>query len=209
MLAEREPVARGAWHTLFDQVTSTLQIPFDGRDQSISELLALVRAEDRPTRIGAYDALFAGLEPHAGVQAQVYDSVVADRLAMDRVRGYGGPRALRDLSNELSPEVVDGMLDAVERHYGIAHRWFARKKALLGVEPMVLADQYARSAAAARCRTARRSSSCSRRSASSRRGSSGWPSSSSRIGASTRSRATASAAARSAPRSPRTRGRTS
>jgi oligoendopeptidase F len=143
MLAEREPVAQGAWHTLFDQVTSTLQIPFDGRDQSISELLALVRAEDRSTRIGAYDALFAALEPHAGVQAQVYDSVVADRLAMDRVRSYDGPRAPRDLSNELSREVVDGMLDAVERHYGIAHRWFARKKALLGVEPMVLADQYA------------------------------------------------------------------
>ena len=46
MLAEREPVAQGAWHTLFDQVTSTLEIPFDGRDQSISELLALVRSED-------------------------------------------------------------------------------------------------------------------------------------------------------------------
>ena len=35
----------------------------------------------------------SALEPHAGVQAQVYDSVVADRLAMDRVRGYDGPRA--------------------------------------------------------------------------------------------------------------------
>jgi oligoendopeptidase F len=143
MLAEREPVAQNAWHTLFDQVTSTLQIPFDGRDQSISELLGLVRAEDRSTRIGAYDALFAALEPHAGVQAQVYDSVVSDRLAMDRVRSYDGPRAARDLSNELSREVVDGMLDAVERHYSLAHRWFARKKQLLGVEPMVLADQYA------------------------------------------------------------------
>jgi oligoendopeptidase F len=143
MLAEREPVAQGAWHTLFDQVTSTLQIPFDGRDQSISELLGLVRAENRETRIGAYDALFAALEPHAGVQAQVYDSVVSDRLAMDRVRSYDGPRAPRDLSNELSREVVDGMLDAVERHYSLAHRWFARKKQLLGVETMVLADQYA------------------------------------------------------------------
>jgi oligoendopeptidase F len=143
MLAEREPVAQSAWHTLFDQVASTLVIPFDGRDQTISELLALVRSPDRATRIGAYDALFAGLEPHAGVQAQVYDSVVSDRLAMDRLRGYDGPRAARDLSNELGKEVVDGMLAAVERHYPIAHRWFARKRELLGVDRMVLADQYA------------------------------------------------------------------
>jgi oligoendopeptidase F len=143
MLAEREPVAQGAWHTLFDQVTSTLQIPFDGRDHTISELLALVRAPERPTRINAYDTLFAALEPHAGVQAQVYDSVVADRLAMDRIRGYDGPRAARDLSNELSPAVVDAMLDAVERHYPLAHRWWAHKTRLLGVDKMVLADQYA------------------------------------------------------------------
>jgi oligoendopeptidase F len=143
MLAEREPVAQSAWHTLFDQVTSTLQIPFEGRDQTISEVLALVRSPDRPTRIGAYDALWNALEPHAGVQAQVYDSVVSDRLAMDRVRGYDGPRRARDLSNELAPSVVDGMLDAVERHYPLAHRWWALKKQLLGVEPMVLADQYA------------------------------------------------------------------
>jgi oligoendopeptidase F len=143
MLAEREPVAQGAWHTLFDQVTSTLQIPFDGRDQTISELLALVRSEHRSTRIGAYDALWSALEPHAGVQAQVYDSVVADRLAMDRVRSYDGPRRARDLANELAPSVVDGMLDAVERNYPLAHRWWALKKQLLGVDPMVLADQYA------------------------------------------------------------------
>jgi oligoendopeptidase F len=143
MLAEREPVAQGAWHTLFDQVTSTLQIPFDGREQTISEVLALVRSEDRPTRIGAYDALWSALEPHAGVQAQVYDSVVADRLAMDRVRDYDGPRRARDLANELAPSVVDGMLDAVERNYPLAHRWWALKKQLLGVDPMVLADQYA------------------------------------------------------------------
>ena len=58
---------------------------------------------ERATRIGAYDALFTALEPHAGVQAQVYDSVVSDRLAMDRIRDYAGPRAARDLSNELAP----------------------------------------------------------------------------------------------------------
>jgi oligoendopeptidase F len=143
MLSEREPVAQGAWHTLFDQVTSTLQIPFQGKEQSISELLALVRSPERETRIGAYDALFAALAPHAGVQAQVYDSVVSDRLAMDRVRGYDSPRAARDLSNDMSREVVDGMLDAIERHYPLAHRWFAHKQKLLGVDRMVLADQYA------------------------------------------------------------------
>ena len=35
------------------------------------------------------------------------------------------------------------MLDAVERHYPLAHRWFAHKQKLLGVDQMVLAYEYA------------------------------------------------------------------
>ena len=35
------------------------------------------------------------------------------------------------------------MLDAVERHYGIAHRWFRAKAGILGLDRLELADQYA------------------------------------------------------------------
>ena len=143
MLSERTPAASSAWHTLFDQVTSTLLVPFEGADRTLDEVLAIVRDPRRERRIAAYDAVFAALEPHAGVLAHVYDSLVADRLAMDRVRRYGGPRAARDLANELPPEAVDNMLDAVERAYPLAHRWWRRKAELLGVDRLTLSDQYA------------------------------------------------------------------
>ena len=143
MLAERDPAAGGAWHTLFDQVTSTLRVPFDGEDRTIDEVLARVRGPVRETRLAAYEALFTALEPETGVLAHVYDSLVADRLVLDRVRGYKHPREARDLDNELPSEAVDVLLAAVERHHDLAHRWFRHKAKLLGLDKLSLGDQYA------------------------------------------------------------------
>ncbi|HEY3614813.1 MAG TPA: M3 family oligoendopeptidase [Gaiellales bacterium] len=143
MLGERDPAAAGAWHTLFDQVTSTLRIPFEGEDRTIDEVLSRVRGPVRETRLAAYEALFTALEPQTGVLAHVYDSLVADRLVLDRVRGYTHPREPRDLDNELPSKAVDVLLSAVERHHHLAHRWFRHKARLLGLEKLSLGDQYA------------------------------------------------------------------
>ena len=62
---------------------------------------------------------------------------------MDRLRSYASPMDPTHLRNELPGEVVDRMLDAVERHYPIAHRWFRFKAGILGLDRLELHDQYA------------------------------------------------------------------
>ena len=210
MIAERDPAAAGAWHTLFDQVTSTLRIPFDGEDRTIDEVLARVRGPVREQRLAAYEALFTALEPQTPILAHVYDSLVADRLVLDRVRGYSHPREPRDLDNEIPSAAVDVLLAAVERHHHLAHRWFRHKAKLLGLDKLALGDQYAPlgstravaydDATVARRRRARRLLAAHRR----RR-----PRPLPRQPHRRRAARRASAAARSAPRSPRTRCRTS
>lgn len=149
MLAERGPAAVSAWHTLFGRITSTLEVPFDAGEgegvepHTIDRLLAHVRNPDRDLRRRALEALYDGLEPHTDTLAHVYDTLVGDRLAMDRLRGYAGPMEPTHLRNELPASVVEGMLDAVERHYGIAHRWFRVKAGILGIDRLELHDQYA------------------------------------------------------------------
>src|SRR5436305_905646 len=83
------------------------------RELTIDETLAFVRDEHRPTRIAAYEAVFSALEPHTPILAHVYDTLVGDRLVLDKVRGYGGPRESRDLANELPVAAVDAMLAAI------------------------------------------------------------------------------------------------
>src|SRR5262249_30156846 len=58
----------------------------------------------------------------------------------DHLRGYGDPMAQTNLENELSAGMVEALLAASEAHIEIAHRWFRRKAALLGLERMDAID---------------------------------------------------------------------
>lgn len=146
MLAEREPLV-SAWQNLFAQTVANIRTPFDDgsgtADKTVDELLAYVHTPDRAVRLRALDALYAALEPHGDVLSSCYDSIVADRLVQDRLRGYASPLDPRHLSNELEPAWVDAMMEAIESRYGMAQRWFRRKAELMGLERLHLADQYA------------------------------------------------------------------
>ena len=147
MLAERGPAAVSAWQTLFGRITSTLEVPFDAGEgeepHTVDRLLAHLRDPRRDLRRRALEALYAGLEPHVETLAHVYDTLVGDRLAMDALRNYSGPMEATHLRNELPAVVVERMLDAVERHYGLAQRWFRVKAGILGIDRLELHDQYA------------------------------------------------------------------
>ena len=147
MLAEREPAAVSAWQALYGRITSTLEVDFDGGDgpepHTIDRLLAHVRNPDRALRQRALETLYVGLKPQTETLAQVYDTLVGDRLATDKLRGYGDPMDRTHLNNELDGAVVNRMMEAVEAHYGLAQRWFRAKAKILGLERLELWDQYA------------------------------------------------------------------
>ncbi len=147
-LGERNPAAVSAWQTLYAQATSTIEVPFDSGEgpqpHTIDRLLAYVHDGRRDVRLAALDTLYAALEEPAPVLAHCYDSLVADRLVLDRLRRYGDdPMAQTHLENELAGDVVYRMMDAVEAHYPVAQRWFRAKAGLLGLDVLELADQYA------------------------------------------------------------------
>jgi len=147
VLSERDPAAVSAWQTLFGQTTSTIEVPFDGGEgeepHTVDRLLAYVHDPRREVRRGALETLYAALGPHTPVLAQCYDSLVGDRLVLDRLRSYETPITLTHLRNELEASVVDAMLDAVEANYPIAQRWFRAKADVLGLDKLELHDQYA------------------------------------------------------------------
>ena len=149
MLAERSPAASSAWQNLFGRITSTLEVEFDEGDgegptpHTIDRLLACVRNPDRDVRMRSLETLYEALGPQAPTLAHCYDTLVGDRLAMDRLRDYADPMDPTHLRNEVPGAAVDAMMDAVEANFGLAHRWFRVKARLLGLDVLHLADQYA------------------------------------------------------------------
>ena len=80
MLSERGPAAVSAWQTLFGQITSTIEVPFDAGEgeepHTIDRLLAHVRDPRRELRQRTLEALYAALEPHSSVLAHTYDTLI-------------------------------------------------------------------------------------------------------------------------------------
>ncbi len=145
-LNARRPVV-SAWQSLHDRQISTLEVPFDEgegeRPHTVSELLSLLYRPDRAVRLGAIEALYEGLEPHADVLAACYDALVGDRLSTDRLRGFADPMQPTNMNNELDGATVEAMMTATEEAYGIGRKWFDAKAGLLGLDRLALADQYA------------------------------------------------------------------
>jgi oligoendopeptidase F len=145
-LNARRP-ALSAWESLHGRELATLTVEFDGGDgpepHTIDRLLSYVHHPDRELRLAALDVLYGVLEGVADVQAACYDAIVGDRLAVDRLRGIPDVMWPTNQRNELDGDVVEAMMVAIEEHYPLGRRWFVRKAQALGLDRLLLADQYA------------------------------------------------------------------
>jgi oligoendopeptidase F len=145
-LNARRP-AISAWESLHGRELATLTVEFDAGDgtepHTIDRLLSYVHHPDREVRLAALDVLYEALEGLADVQAACYDAIVGDRLSLDRLRGIPDVLWPTNQRNELAGDVVEAMMTAIEEHYPLGRRWFVRKAAVLGLDRLQLADQYA------------------------------------------------------------------
>jgi len=139
--------AISAWESLHGRELAMLSVDFDAGEgpepHTLDRLLAYVHNPEREIRLAALDAVYEALTGLSDVQAACYDAIVGDRLSVDRLRGIPEPMDPTNRANELEGSVVEAMIGAVEENYPLARRWFVRKAAVLGLDKLQLADQYA------------------------------------------------------------------
>jgi oligoendopeptidase F len=148
VLSAREATASSAWRSLYGRTLGTATARFDDgtgeREWPLSELDSISRSSpDRAVRRGAAEAIDQILEQVTPLLAQCFDSLVADHLAVDALRGYTDPMERTNLENEIEPAVVDQLLEACEAHHGLAQRWFDVKARLLELDQLDTIDLFA------------------------------------------------------------------
>ena len=142
-LAAREQAATTAWVSLHNQITEGLRPAVRGKRQSLEDARRWLECDDYELRADALSAIYDSLDPFADILAHSLDTLVADKLSVDALRGFPHPRSERDLANDLPSRVVDDMLGIAEQHYELPQRWFARKAELLGIDRLRFADMRA------------------------------------------------------------------
>ncbi len=147
ILDEKAVTGKSAFQRLFEETVSTLHCPFEhnGKLESLStqQILAKLYDPDREVRRARPQGLTKGLKEQARPITFMFNTVVLDHKSDCTLRKFDDPMAMRHLANEITGEVVDALMTAVERHHGTVHRYYRLKGKLLGIDTLYDYDRYA------------------------------------------------------------------
>lgn len=141
LLQDLKPVGRSSWTLLFDKVLGKLS--FGEKKLSEEEVLSLLYSPEREVREQAAADLTAGLRSQLHVLTHVFNTLAAEKMIDDRLRRYPAWDSAMHLYNELSGATVDTLVREVTSRYDIVHRYYRRKKEILGLAELFDYDRYA------------------------------------------------------------------
>ncbi|WP_104741690.1 M3 family oligoendopeptidase [Helicobacter ailurogastricus] len=121
-----------AFSNLFDQVITSLKMPFQNKMLSEEEILSELHNPDRKLRKQAQKTLTKSLKKQELVLTYVLNMVRKDLHIDTKLRHYEKPETFRHLSNQIPQASVDSMIEIVEEHYPLVHRYYKSKAKILG-----------------------------------------------------------------------------
>jgi oligoendopeptidase F len=145
IVAEKALSGRSAWTRLFEEQASAITVDLEDEPEPVSLEVALARlyAPDREVRRDAAERVTAALQPGLRTRGFALNTLLADKMVEDRLRGYPHWLAARNLSNEASDESVEALISAVRARYELPRRWYRLKARLLGVDRLADYDRMA------------------------------------------------------------------
>lgn len=132
-----------AFDRLFDEVTANAMFHLDGEELTQPQVLSKLYSPDRETRRKAAAAFSEGLKNHSRVTTFVFNTLLQEKSVKDRLRRYSTPAQSRHLSNELSEQTVNLVVDTVVRNYPLVARYYRVKRSILGMDTLTHYDRYA------------------------------------------------------------------
>jgi len=143
ILDEKNLTGKAAFQRLFEETMSSLKYEFKGQMLSQQEILSHLYDEDRESRRVAALGLSKGLEANSRLLTYVFNMAVHDHQSDCRLRKYPSVMFARNLSNEISADVVEALMSAVEQNYGLVQRYYRLKKKILNLDKLYDYDRYA------------------------------------------------------------------
>jgi oligoendopeptidase F len=145
ILAEKSLTSRNAWGRLFEEQVAALEVTLaDGAEPvSLEVALAHLHSPDRADRANAAERVTAALAPGLRTRGFVFNTLLADKMVDDRLRGYPHWLASRNLANEASDESVQALVAAVRNRSELPRRWYRLKAQLLGLDRLKDYDRMA------------------------------------------------------------------
>jgi oligoendopeptidase F len=137
-------VVGDAWERLFDETIAGLGFEVDGEPLNIEGTLNLLTDHDRAKREAAAQELARVFGMNIKTFARVHNTQAKEKEVIDRWRGMPTAQTGRHLSNDVEPEVVEALRNAVVAAYPrLSHRYYELKRKWLGLDRMQVWDRNA------------------------------------------------------------------
>ncbi|MBA3325233.1 MAG: M3 family oligoendopeptidase [Rhodobacteraceae bacterium] len=143
-LHDQSVVGAAAWNRHFDETMAALTFDVAGETLGLEATLNLLSDPDRARRQAGAEALAAVFAARAPLFARVTNTLAKDKEVEDRWRKLPNPQMARHLANDVEPEVVQALRDAVVAAYPrLSHRYYALKAKWLGLDKLQVWDRNA------------------------------------------------------------------
>ena len=145
-LHDQSTVGASAWNRLFDETMAGLSFAVAGEAEpmSLEATLNLLSEPERPRREAAARALAEVFGNNIKLFARVHNTLAKEKEIEDRWRKMPTPQTARHLSNDVEPEVVAALRNAVVAAYPkLSHRYYRLKAKWMGLDKLQVWDRNA------------------------------------------------------------------
>ncbi len=143
-LHDQSTVGASAWNRLFDEWIAGLEFTIGDEQRGLEATLNDLTEQDRGTRERASRELARVFGENIKLFARVHNTLAKEKEIEDRWRGMPSPQMGRHLSNQVEPEVVEALRNAVVNAYPkLSHRYYELKRKWMGLERMEVWDRNA------------------------------------------------------------------
>ncbi len=143
-LHDQSTVGAAAWNRLFDETVAGLTFTVDGEEKSLEATLDGLSDQNRDKREASAREVARVFGENVKLFARVHNTLAKEKEIEDRWRGMPTPQTGRHLSNQVEPEVVEALRNAVVEAYPkLSHRYYELKRGWLGLDVMEVWDRNA------------------------------------------------------------------
>ena len=143
-LHDQSVVGAAAWNRLFDETMAALTFEVEGETLPLEATLNLLSDKDRAKREAGARALALVFAANIPLFARVTNTLAKEKEIEDRWRKLPTPQMSRHLANQVEPEVVEALRNAVVAAYPkLSHRYYALKAKWMGLDKLQVWDRNA------------------------------------------------------------------
>lgn len=132
MIAKMNLSGGNAWSRLFDYLTSTVKVDYEGKKITLPAVRNLAYDADKEVRKKAYEAELASYNKIEGSIAFALNSIKSQVNMLATERGYKSPLDMTLQQSHMKQETLDAMFTAIKEYLPLFHKYLKAKASYLG-----------------------------------------------------------------------------